>query len=402
MTIKKVVLAYSGGLDTSVIVKWLQDRYGCEVITYTADLGQNEDLEPIRQKALKVGASKAYVEDVRKEFLEEYVMGAFRLGALYEGKYPLATALGRPLITKKMIEIAQKEGADAIAHGSTGKGNDQVRFDVSAVALDPSIKVIAPVREWELKSREEEIEYAKKHGIDIPITKDKPYSIDRNIWGLSVEAGPLEDAEFEPTPDVYSFTKDPKEAPDEPEYVTIEFEQAKPVALNGERMDIVKLVEKANEIAGKHGVGRIDMIENRLVGIKSREIYEAPGATLLLMAKRGLDELILDREAMHLKDHLAMKYAELVYYGYWFSDIREALDAFAKKLMEKATGTVKVKLFKGNATVVGRRSPFSLYNRQLATYDPSDTFNHRYGEAFCYIWGLPLKVKAIVERENKK
>ncbi len=400
MSIKKVVLAYSGGLDTSVIVKWLIDNYGCEVITYTADLGQNEDLEPIKEKALKVGASKAFVEDVRKEFLEEYVMGAFRFGALYENRYPLATALGRPLITKKMIDIAIKEGADAIAHGSTGKGNDQVRFDVSAVALKPDIKVIAPVRDWELKSRDEEIEYAKKHNIDIPITKEKPYSIDRNIWGLSVEAGPLEDSYYEPTKDVFSFTVDPEDAPDKPEYVEIEFEQARPVALNGQKMDIVELVDKANEIAGRHGVGRIDVVENRLVGIKSREIYEAPGATLLLEAKKSLDELILDRETLHLKDHLAIKYAELVYYGYWFHDAREALDAFGKKLMEKATGTVKLKLYKGSAMVVGRKSPYSLYNRQLATYDPTDTFNHKYGEAFCYIWGLPLKVAAIAKKES--
>lgn len=401
MSIKKVVLAYSGGLDTSVIVKWLTDNYNCEVITYTADLGQNEDLKPIKEKALKVGATKAYVEDIRKEFLENYVMGAFRFGALYENKYPLATALGRPLITKRMIEIAQKEGADAIAHGSTGKGNDQVRFDVSAVALDPNIKVIAPVRDWELKSRDDEIEYAKKYDIDIPITKEKPYSIDRNIWGLSVEAGPLEDSFFEPTKDVYSFTVDPQDAPDKPEYVTIDFEQAKPVALNGQRMDIVELVEKANDIAGRNGVGRIDVVENRLVGIKSREIYEAPGATLLLDAKRSLDELVLDRESLHLKDHLAIKYAELTYYGYWFHDAREALDAFGIKLMEKATGTVKMKLYKGSLSVVARKSPYSLYNRQLATYDPSDTFNHKFGEAFCYIWGLPLKVAAAVKKENR-
>ncbi len=398
MSIKKVVLAYSGGLDTSVIVKWLIDNYNCEVITYTADLGQNEDLEPIKEKALKIGASKAYVEDIKKEFLEDYVMGAFRFGAIYENRYPLATALGRPLITKKMINIAIKEGADAIAHGSTGKGNDQVRFDVSAVALKPDIKVIAPVRDWELKSRDEEIEYAKKHNIDIPITKEKPYSIDRNIWGLSVEAGPLEDSYFEPTKDVFSFTVDPVDAPDRPEYVEIEFEEARPVALNGQKMDIVELVGKANEIAGRNGVGRIDVVENRLVGIKSREIYEAPGATLLLDAKRSLDELVLDRETLHLKDHLAIKYAELVYYGYWFHDAREALDAFGKKLMEKATGTVKMKLYKGSMIVVGRKSPYSLYNRQLATYDPSDTFNHKYGEAFCYIWGLPLKVSAAVKK----
>ena len=400
MGVKKVVLAYSGGLDTSVIVKWLQDKYGCEVITYTADLGQNEELEPIKEKALKVGAVKAYVEDVRDEFLREYVMRAFKFGALYEGKYPLATALGRPLITKKMIEIAKKEGADAIAHGSTGKGNDQVRFDVSAVALKPDIKVIAPVREWELKSRDEEIEYAKKHGIPVPVTKDKPYSIDRNIWGLSVEAGPLEDPYFESPEEIYSMTQDPLKAPDQPEYVEIDFEQGIPVALNGERMGLVELVDKANKLAGKHGVGRIDMVENRLVGIKSREIYEAPAATMLLEAKRSLDELILDRETLHLKDQLALKYAELVYYGYWFCELREALDAFADKLNERATGTVKVKLYKGSATAVARKSPYALYSKELATYDPTDKFEHKYGEAFCYIWGLPLKVAAQVKNKD--
>ena len=398
MDIRKVVLAYSGGLDTSVIVKWLQDKYGCEVITYTADLGQNEDLEPIKEKALKVGATKAYIEDVREEFLKDYVMKAFKFGALYEGKYPLATALGRPLITKKMIEIAKKENADAIAHGSTGKGNDQVRFDVSAVALKPDIKVLAPVREWELKSRDEEIEYAKKHNIPVPVTKEKPYSIDRNIWGLSIEAGPLEDPFFEPPEDIYSLTVSPKEAPDEPEYITIDFEEGMPVAINSQRMGLVELVEKANEIAGRHGVGRIDMIENRLVGIKSREIYEAPAAVLLLEAKRSLDELILDRESLHLKDQLAQKYAELVYYGYWFSETREALDAFADVLNKRATGTVKVKLYKGTATTVARKSDYALYSKQLATYDPTDTFNHKYGEAFCYIWGLPLKVLGQIRK----
>ena len=400
MNVRRVVLAYSGGLDTSVIVKWLQDKYGCEVITYTADLGQNEELEPIKEKALKVGAVKAYIEDVREEFLKDYVMKAFKFGALYEGKYPLATALGRPLITKKMVEIAKKEGADAIAHGSTGKGNDQVRFDVSAVALKPDIKVIAPVREWELKSRDEEIEYAKKHSIPVPVTKDKPYSIDRNIWGLSVEAGPLEDPYFEPPEDIYSMTEDPLKAPDNPEYVEIDFEQGIPVALNGERMGLVELVDQANKLAGKHGIGRIDMVENRLVGIKSREIYEAPAATMLLEAKRSLDELILDRETLHLKDRLALKYAELVYYGYWFCELREALDAFADKLNERATGTVKVKLYKGRATAVARKSPYALYSKELATYDPTDKFVHKYGEAFCYIWGLPLKVAAQVKNED--
>lgn len=401
MSVKKVVLAYSGGLDTSVIVKWLQDNYGCEVITYTADLGQNEDLEPIKEKALKVGAVKAYVEDLQEEFLNEYVMGALRFSALYENQYPLATALGRPLITKRLVEIAKEENADAIAHGSTGKGNDQVRFDVSAAALAPDIKVLAPVREWELKSRDDEIEYAKKYNIDVPITKAKPYSIDRNIWGLSVEAGPLEDPYFEATEDIYSFTTSPENAPDKPEYVTINFESGKPVALNGKTMNIVELVAAMNTIAGKHGVGRVDVVENRLVGIKSREIYEAPGAFALLAAKKGINELVWDRETLHMVESLSIKYAELVYYGYWFHPLREAMDELSKKLNETATGEVKLKLYKGNATAVARKSPYSIYNKELATYDPTDTFVHKEGEAFCHIWGLPLKVMGMVKDQNR-
>ena len=401
MSVKKVVLAYSGGLDTSVIVKWLQDNYGCEVITYTADLGQNEELEPIKKKALKVGAVKAYVEDLREEFLNEYVMGALRFSALYENQYPLATALGRPLITKRLIEIAREENADAIAHGSTGKGNDQVRFDVSAAALAPDIKVLAPVREWELKSRDDEIEYAKKYNIDVPITKAKPYSIDRNIWGLSVEAGPLEDPYFEATEDIYSFTTSPENAPNEPEYVTINFESGKPVALNGKAMNIVELVAAMNTIAGKHGVGRVDVVENRLVGIKSREIYEAPGAFALLAAKKGINELVWDRETLHMVETLSIKYAELVYYGYWFHPLREAMDELSKKLNETATGEVKLKLYKGNAVAVARKSPYSIYNKELATYDPTDKFVHKEGEAFCHIWGLPMKVMGMVKGQNR-
>ncbi len=401
MSVKKVVLAYSGGLDTSVIVKWLQDNYGCEVITYTADLGQNEDLKPIKEKALKVGAVKAYVEDLQEEFLNEYVMGALRFSALYENQYPLATALGRPLITKRLVEIAKEENADAIAHGSTGKGNDQVRFDVSAAALAPDIKVLAPVREWELKSRDDEIEYAKKYNIDVPITKAKPYSIDRNIWGLSVEAGPLEDPCFEATEDIYSFTTSPENAPDKPEYITINFESGKPVALNGKTMNIVELVAAMNTIAGKHGVGRVDVVENRLVGIKSREIYEAPGAFALLAAKKGINELVWDRETLHMVENLSIKYAELVYYGYWFHPLREAMDELSKKLNETATGEVKLKLYKGNAVAVARKSPYSIYNKELATYDPTDTFVHKEGEAFCHIWGLPLKVMGMVKDQNR-
>ncbi len=401
MSVKRVVLAYSGGLDTSVIVKWLMDKYGCEVITYTADLGQNEELEPIRAKALRIGASKAYVEDLRKEFVDNYVMKAFKMGAVYESKYPLATALGRPLITKRLIDVAHEEGADAIAHGSTGKGNDQVRFDVSAAALDPTIKVLAPVREWELKSREAEIDYAEKHGIEVPITREKPYSIDRNLWGLSVEAGPLEDANSEPLEDAYSFTISPQDAPNDPEYVTVEFEHGIPVGLDGKAMETLRIIEELNKRAGRHGVGRIDMVENRLVGIKSREIYEAPGAVALLEAKRALDELVLDRESLHVKDHLSIKYAELVYYGYWFSMLREALDSFAERVNENATGSVKLRLYKGGVTAVARTSPYSLYNRSLATYDASDTFRQEFGEAFCYVWGLPLRVYGEVKKGIK-
>ncbi|WP_291490685.1 argininosuccinate synthase [Desulfurella sp.] len=401
MSVKKVVLAYSGGLDTSVIIKWLMDNYNCEVITYTADLGQNEPLEPIKAKALKTGASKAYVEDLRKEFLEDYVMKAFKMNALYENKYPLATALGRPLITKKLVEVAIKEGADAIAHGSTGKGNDQVRFDVSAVALKPDIKVLVPVRDWELKSREEEIEYAKKFNIEIPITKEKPYSIDRNIWGVAIEAGILEDPEQETPEDIFSLTKNPLEAPDKPQYITIGFEKAIPVSIDGNKMPIVDLVTQLNHIAGSHGVGRIDMIENRLVGIKSREVYEAPAAVSLLEAKRALEQLILDREAMHFKDQLSIKYSELVYYGLWFSPLREALDAFADKLCENLTGEVTIKLYKGSVTAVSRKSPYSIYNKNLATYEASDTFKHKDGEGFCNIWGLPLKVMASIKYSQK-
>ena len=391
---KKVVLAYSGGLDTSVIIRWLIDNYGCEVIAFSADVGQQEDMEEVRKKALATGASKVHIYDLKEEFLRDYCFKALKAQALYEGKYPLGTALNRPIISKYLVEVAEKEGADAVAHGATGKGNDQVRFEVSVMALNPDLKCLAPVREWEFKSREEEIEYAQKHGIPVPVTKDKPYSIDLNIWSISIECGILEDPWEEPPEDAYLITKSPHEAPDEPLYLEIDFEGGEPVSLNGEKMDPVSLMLKLNEVGGQYGVGRVDMVENRLVGIKSREVYEAPGATILYAAHRELEHLCLDRETFRFKEYLAVKYAELVYYGLWFSPLREAMDAFINKTQERLTGTVRVKLYKGQCIPVGRQSPHSLYDYELATYDAADAFEHRAGEGFCKIWGLPLSVVA--------
>ncbi len=391
---KRVVLAYSGGLDTSVIIRWLVDNYGCEVIAFSADVGQQEDMEEVRKKALATGASKVYIYDLKDEFLREYCFKALKAQALYEGKYPLGTALNRPIISKYLVEVAEKEGADAVAHGATGKGNDQVRFEVSVMALNPDLKCLAPVREWEFKSREEEIEYAQKHGIPVPVTKEKPYSIDLNIWSISIECGVLEDPWAEPPEDAYLITKSPQEAPDEPLYLEIGFEKGIPVSLNGQAMDPVSLVLKLNELGGQHGVGRVDMVENRLVGIKSREVYEAPGATILYAAHRELEHLCLDRETFRFKEYMSVKYAELVYYGLWFSPLREAMDALVDKTQERLTGTVRVKLFKGQCIPVARQSSFSLYDYELATYEAADAFEHKAGEGFCKIWGLPLSVVA--------
>ncbi|SNY22126.1 argininosuccinate synthase [Orenia metallireducens] len=397
--INKVVMAYSGGLDTSVAIKWLQDTYDVEVVCFSADVGQNEDLAPLEEKALNTGASNIYIEDLQEEFLKEYVFKGLKAGALYEAKYPLATAYSRPLIAKKMIDVAKKEGADAVAHGCTAKGNDQVRFDVSFQALSPGIEVVAPLREWEFKARSQEIEYAAKHNIPVGATKESPYSIDRNLWGVSIECGILEDPWAEPPADVYQITTAPEDAPNEPEYIEVTFKAGEPVALNGQEDGPVELVSKLNEIAGKHGIGRIDMVENRLVGIKSREIYEAPAATVLITAHRHLEDLVLDRETYHYKELVAQKYSELVYYGQWFSPLRAALDAFVDTTQQYVNGTVKLKLYKGNATVVGRKSDNSLYQENLATYETSDTFNHDSAIGFIELFGLPLKVHGSV---NKK
>jgi argininosuccinate synthase len=400
---KRVVLAYSGGLDTSVIVRWLADR-GFEVITYTADVGQGEELGEIEDKAKKAGAIEAIIDDIKEEFAREYCLPLMRAGALYEGKYPLLSALSRPLIAKKLVEVAHEKGADYVAHGSTGKGNDQVRFEASVWALDPDIEVLAPVREWEFKSREEEIEYAKKHGIPVVATKEKPYSYDRNLWGVAIEAGPLEDVFVEPPEDAFVITRNPLEAPDEPEYVEIEFEEGTPVAINGKRYEkLWKLIWDLNEIAGKHGYGRVDMVENRLVGIKSREVYESPAGLLLLRAYDEIESLVLDRFTYHYKQsHIKHPYAEVVYEALWFTPLREAMDAFNNSIAPFVTGKVRFKLYKGNATIVGRQSPNSLYIEDLATYSPKDSFDHRAGAAFTKVWSLPLKVMGRVRKERRK
>ncbi len=400
VNVNKVVLAYSGGLDTSVIIKYLMESLKCEVIAVICDLGQNEDTGAIRQKALQTGASKVFIRNVTDEFLTDYCLPAMQAHAVYEQKYLLATALGRPLIAKHLVEIAHQEGADAVAHGSTGKGNDQVRFDVSFMALDSSLKILAPVRSWQFNSRQEEMEYARKHNIPVDATLEKPYSIDKNIWGISIECGVLEDPWNEPPQDIYQMTSSVADAPDEAEYVEITFEQGVPLAINNKKLPLRQLVEELNAAGGKHGVGRVDLVENRLVGIKSREIYEAPAGTILMSAHSELERLALDRETMHFKETLSQRYTKLIYDGWWFSPLRESLDAFFANVQKNISGKVRMKLHKGQAYVVGRESPHSLYDFGLATYDREDTFDHLTGEAFCQVWGLPLKVVGDKKRRT--
>lgn len=389
-----VVLAYSGGLDTSVAIRWLQERYDMDVVALAADLGQPGDLEAIRRKALDIGAVDAVVIDLKDTFAEEYVLPALKANALYEGKYPLATSLARPLIASTLVEEAKRRGASAVAHGCTGKGNDQVRFDLTTMALGPDLKIIAPLREWSM-SREEEMEYASKHGIPVPVTVESPYSVDENLWGRSCEAGVLEDPMVEPPEDAYEWSVSPSEAPDSPEYLEIDFASGRPVAVDGGQMSLVDLIIDLNQRGGKHGVGRIDMIENRLVGIKSREIYEAPAATILIEAHRALESLTLTRETLHFKPVIENKFSELVYYGLWYEPLREALVAAVTSTQVIVSGRIKVKLFKGDCVVVGRESEYSLYDYSLATYDRADAFSHRSSEGFIELWGLPLKVWGI-------
>ncbi len=391
---EKVVLAYSGGLDTSVAIRWLGENYHMDVIALTVDMGSERDLPAIQQKALKVGAVEALVVDARELFVKHFVFPALKADALYEGQYPLATALARPLIAKLLVDAANEEGAAAVAHGCTGKGNDQVRFDVSIFALAPHLKIIAPAREWGM-TREEEIAYAEKH--DIPVSAGSAYSIDENLWGRSIECGILEDPWAEPPEDVFAWTRAPQDAPDKPSYVEIGFERGVPVSLNAKKLDGVSLIQQLNELAGEHGVGRIDHVENRVVGIKSREVYEAPAATVLLIAHKALEAMTLSRDQLRFKEKVALEYADLIYNGLWFTALHQDLAAYVESSQRHVTGTVRVKLLKGKAMVVGRKSPKSLYSFGLATYDKGDMFDQSASVGFIHIWGLPVKTQAQVQ-----
>ncbi|MED5223748.1 argininosuccinate synthase [Bacillus safensis] len=396
---KKVVLAYSGGLDTSVAVKWLQEQ-GYEVVACCLDVGEGKDLAFVQQKALQVGAVQSYMIDAKEEFAEEFALTALQAHTMYEGKYPLVSALSRPLIAKKLVEVAEKENAVAVAHGCTGKGNDQVRFEVSIKALNPDLEVLAPVREWKW-SRDEEIDYAQKHGIPIPINLDSPYSIDQNLWGRSNECGILEDPWAAPPEGAYDLTNPLEKTPDTPEIIEIMFEKGKPTAIDGIQYSLSDLILHLNEVAGQHGVGRIDHVENRLVGIKSREVYECPGAVTLLKAHKELEDLTLVKEVAHFKPIVEQKMAELIYNGLWFSPLKEALDAFLQETQQNVTGVVRVKLFKGHAIVEGRKSPYSLYDENLATYTKADEFDHDAAVGFINLWGLPTKVNSFVNKKEQ-
>ena len=398
--VDKVVLAYSGGLDTSTIVPWLQENYDCEVICYTANIGQDEELEGLEEKALSSGASKAYIQDLREEFLTEYAFPTLQAGAIYERKYLLGTSFARPIIAKGQVEIAEMEGADAVAHGCTGKGNDQVRFELTCKALNPRLKVIAPWREWDIRSREDALDYCRAHGIPVQTSEKSIYSRDRNIWHLSHEGGILEDPWQAPEEAMYQLTVAPEAAPDEPEYVDIEFKQGVPKKIDGVAYGPVELLTQLNSLGGRHGVGRCDMVENRLVGMKSRGVYETPGGTLLYTAHHELESLTLDRDTLHYKHIVAERYAELVYYGLWFTPLREALDAFVKKTQENVTGSVRLKLFKGYSQVVGRKAPYSLYREDFATFGKDDVYDQSDAQGFINLFGLPLKVKALVDIEG--
>jgi argininosuccinate synthase len=392
----KVVLAYSGGLDTSVAIRWLEEKYNLKVITLTVDVGGVPDLDAIRQKALKVGAIKALVVDAKETFIKSYVFPAIQADAVYEGQYPLSTALARPLIARLLVKTAKKEKAKMVAHGCTSKGNDQVRLDVGVAALAPELKVIAPAREWKM-TREQTIKYAQDHNIPVPITKARPYSIDENLWGRGIECGVLEDTWNEPPEHIFLWTRSPEKTPARPSYLEIGFEKGIPVSLNGRKVEPVTLVQKVHDLAGRHGIGRIDHVENRLVGIKSREIYEAPAAVVLLKAHLALEDLVLTKEQLRFKTRVASEYADLVYNGLWFTGMRQDLAAYVASTQRYVAGTIRVKLFKGNCQVVGRKSPYSLYDYSLATYDKGDVFDHSASPGFIHIWGLPVRTQAKVQ-----
>lgn len=395
----KVVLAYSGGLDTSIIIPWLKENYDdCEVIACCADVGQGDELNVVHDKALASGASKVYIMDLKDEFVKDYVFPVIRAGALYEGKYLLGTSCARPIISKALVEVAKKEGADFIAHGATGKGNDQVRFELTIKALSPETKIIAPWRVWNIKSREDAVDYAEAHGIEVPVTKKRPYSMDRNVLHLSHEGADLEDPANEPMDDLCLICTRPEDAPDKAEYVTIRFENGNAVAINGEELNPLALLEKANDIAAKHGVGILDIVENRLVGMKSRGVYETPGGTLLFEAHRALESLTLDRATMSFKQTLADRYAELVYDGLWFTPLKEAMDAFVDQTQKVVTGEVKMKLYKGNCHSAGMTSPYSLYNEEFVTFGEDEVYNQADAEGFINLFGLPLKVNALMKQ----
>lgn len=396
---KKVILAYSGGLDTSVIIPWLKENYGYQVIAVAVDVGQGEELVPLKEKALQTGASKIYIEDARREFVTDYIFPTLKAGAVYEGKYLLGTAFARPLIAKRLVKIARQEKAAAIAHGCTGKGNDQVRFELAIKALAPEMTIIAPWRIWEIKSREEQIAYAEARQIPVPVSRERPYSMDRNLWHLSHEGADLEDPGLEPAPDLLNIITPPEKAPDQPTYLELTFEKGIPVALNGEVLEEVQLIEKLNQIAAINGVGIVDLVENRLVGIKSRGVYETPAGTVLYQAHQELESLTLDRLTVHYKTLVAQQYAQLVYDGLWFHPLREALDAFVNVTQETVSGTVKLKLYKGNCFPAGVQSPYSLYREDLATFGKDEVYNQQDAAGFINLFGLPLKVRALMKQQ---
>ncbi|MBI5167120.1 MAG: argininosuccinate synthase [candidate division NC10 bacterium] len=398
--LKKIVLAYSGGLDTSVILRWLIETYKCEVIAFCADIGQGEELLAVREKALKTGASKVYIEDVKEEFVRDFVFPCLKANAVYEGRYLLGTSMARPLIAKKQMEVAKKEKVDAVAHGATGKGNDQVRFELTYYAFDPEIRVIAPWREWELKSRSDLIAYAKKHGIPVAATAKRPYSMDRNLFHLSFEGGILEDPWKEPPEDMFVLTLSPEKAPDKPTYIEIEFDKGEPIALNRKRLSPATLLAELNQIGGRNGIGRVDLVENRYVGMKSRGVYETPGGTILHVAHRAVESITLDREVMHLRDSLIPRFSELVYYGYWYSPEMEVLKKTIDETQRDVTGIARLKLYKGNCEVVGRKSPRSLYDPAFATFEEEKVYRQKDAEGFIRLNALRLRIRALRERQG--
>jgi argininosuccinate synthase len=399
LEIKKIVLAYSGGLDTSVILKWLKETYRCQVIAFAADLGQGEELDQVLEKALRTGADDVVIKDLKEEFVRDFVWPMFRANAVYEGAYLLGTSIARPLIAKAQVEVARRTGADAVSHGATGKGNDQVRFELTYQALAPDLHIVAPWREWDLSSRSDLVAYAKKHGIPVPVTQDKPYSVDRNLLHLSYEGGILEDPWAEPPADMFLLTKSPEAAPDKPKYVEIDFEAGDPVAVDGERLSPARLLARLNDLGGEHGIGRVDLVENRYVGLKSRGVYETPGGTILRAAHMAVESVTLDREVLHLRDSLIPRYAELIYYGYWYAPERLALQSLMDEAQKPVTGTARLKLYKGSVTVVGRKSPQSLYRPDLATFEAGGDYRQADATGFIRLSALRLKIRARLEKK---